>query len=270
MTLGGKLVVVDIDFVIPSETGAVAPISKISVGIAPSDDESIASLGPAAAEVLTTNINEGDGESFYKNIKNLAIWDSCSEPPNQGLNCFASLKSVEDALELIHGQERKNATDEEVIMNGWGRPQRNIRNVIGLQIAYFRDDTGDYTGLVSVETRRRHFVHPPLQATYLQPDDPFITEEDLEMFPIPGSKSPFLSETPNWLEQNPNQDMNLIPGPNASFILELTPSVIVSVEAAQKICGVVGLGGWNDMLSLIPKDEWVAEDTTLEELLVFL
>jgi hypothetical protein len=268
MTLGGKLVVVDIDFAISSESAALAPISKISVGIAPADDESIASLGPAAAEVLTMNINEQDGESFYKNLKNLAIWDGCSEPPNEGLNCFASLKSVEDALELIHAEERKNGTEEQVLLRGWGKPERNIRNLIGLHITYFRDETGDYTGFMSVETRRRHYVHPPLQATYLPSEVPFVSEDAMEMFPMPGSKSQFLQEIPNWFEQPLNQDMNLLPGPNASFIFELTPPVIVSVESAQKICEVVGLGGWSDVLSIIPKEEWSIEDTTLEDLLV--
>ena len=85
---------------------------------------------------------------------------------------------------------------------------------------------------------------------------------------MPGSKSQFLQEIPNWFEQPLNQDMNLLPGPNASFIFELTPPVIVSVESAQKICEVVGLGGWSDVLSIIPKEEWSIEDTTLEDLLV--
>jgi len=267
MTLGGKLVVVDIDFAVPTDVGAIAPISKISVGIAPADDESIASLGPAAAEVLTANINEQDGESFVKNLRNLAIWDSCSDPPNEGLNCFATLKAVEDALELIHAQERKNATEDQVIAKGWGKPERNIRNLIGLSVIYFKDGTDDFSGLVGVETRRRHYVHPPLQSNYLQPEEPFISD-DMGMFPLPGPTSEFLTEFPNWLEQNMNEEMNLMPPPICSFILELSQPIVVSVEAAQRICAVVGLGGWSDVLSIVPKEEWALEDTTLEELLV--
>jgi hypothetical protein len=52
--------------------------------------------------------------------------------------------------------------------------------------------------------------------------------------------------------------------------MDLSPSVVVSVDAAKKICEVVGYGGWGDVLTGVAKDEWILEDTTLEELLVGL
>src|SRR5208282_3963146 len=136
LTFGGKLVVLDIDFAIPQDSSIIAPISNITLSIAPADDESISSLGPAAAQVLTSNFQNQDGESFVRNLTNIARWDGCSDPPNEGLNCFAVLKGVEDALELIYSQELKAATEEQVCLKGWGKPERNQRNLVGLTISY--------------------------------------------------------------------------------------------------------------------------------------
>ena len=55
-----------------------------------------------------------------------------------------------------------------------------------------------------------------------------------------------------------------------SFVLDLLPPVVMSVEAAKKICEIVGYGGWSDVLTGDVKEEWVLEDTMLEEILVLL
>jgi Mediator of RNA polymerase II transcription subunit 1 len=264
LTVGGKLVLLDIDFTVPPDPATVAQIAKISLSIAPADDESISSFRPAAAEVLTTNYIEQDGSSFVQNLRNLANWDTCSEPPNEGLNCFITIKGLETALEVIHLQELKVASEYQVLSKGWGKPTSNYRNLIGVSIIYFRSTLSEYLGHISVESRRRHYVHPPLQAHYLSPSSPFILE-DLEMFPLSSLNSEFLTETPNWLE---NAQMSLLPGPNASFVLHLTPGVLMSVEGAQKVCEVVGLGGWSDVLSIMAKEEWIIEGNTFERRLV--
>jgi Mediator of RNA polymerase II transcription subunit 1 len=196
-----------------------------------------------------------DGESFVRNLTNLARWDGCSDPPNEGLNCFAVLKGVEDALQLIYSQELKGATEEQVLLKGWGKPERNQRNLIGLTITYL---TGCYV-LVGVEARRSHYVHPPLQNVYLS-EDPFV----MEMFPT----NEILKEIPNWMEQNLEGDIDLIHGPGCSFVLDLEPIVVMSVDAAKKICEIVGYGGWSDVLNGVVKEEWISEDIMLEDLLV--
>jgi hypothetical protein len=254
---------VDCDFIIPSDNTTISPISRITLSIAPADDESISSLGPAAANVLTTNINDQNGDRFVQNLTNLAKWDGCSEHPNQGLNCFAALKGVEDALELIYAQERKTATEKQVILKGWGKPDRNQRHLVGLSITYAKCPE-DYSVLVGVEPRRPHYIHAPLQTTYLPSDEPFI--EDKGMFPL-GPASPFLEEVPNWLGLvDPNID-TLVDAP-CSFVMDLEPAVIVSVEAAKKICEIIEYGGWGDVLTGVVKEQWGVEDTSLEELLV--
>ena len=251
-TFGGKLLVVDIDFTTLND---VSSISKITLSI-PADDESISSLGPAAASVLGTNFQMQDGENFVKNLTNLARWDGCSEPPtNEGLNCFAVLKGLEDALQLIYSQELESSTSEEqVLSKGSGKPERNIRNLIGLTITYL---PGCYV-LVGVEARRSQYVHPPLQNIYLSPEDPFITGM-LNTNEI----------IPNWIEQDLNEgDINLIHGPRCSFVLDLEPSLIMSVDAAKKICEIIGYGGWNDVLNGVVKEEWISQDVMLDNLLV--
>lgn len=202
-----------------------------------------------------------DGETFVRNLTNLAKWDGCSEPPNEGLNCFAVLKGVEDALQLIHSQELTSATEQQVMMRGWGKPERNIRNLVGLTITYLQ---GCYV-LVGVEARRTHFVHPPLQNVYLSTEegtDPFI----MGMFPA----NEILKDIPNWVElNNAGDDMNnLIHGPSCSFVLDLDPSVVMSVDACKKICEIIGYGGWSDVLNGVVKEEWISEDVMLENLLV--
>ena len=264
LTFGGKLVVLDIDFIIPQDSSIIAPISKITLSIAPADDESISSLGPAAAQVLASNFQNQDGESFVRNLTNMARWDGCSDPPNEGLNCFAVLKGVEDALELIYSQELKTTTEEQVRLKGWGKPERNQRNLVGLSISYSKG----LAVLVGVEARRAHFVHPPLQSVYLS-ENPFVEDDNMGMFPV-GPISEFLvGQVPNWLEQNFNGDM-MIHGASCSFVMDLSEAVVMSVDAAKKVCEIVGYGGWSDVLNGVVKEEWMVMDTMLEELLVCL
>lgn len=264
-TFGGKLVVVDIDFIVPIDSASTAHISKISMSIAPPEDESISALGPAAAEVLTANFQVQDGEAFVRNLTNIARWDGCSDPPNQGLNYFAVLKGVQDALELIYVQECKSSTENQVMLKGWGKPEQNQRNLVGLSILYSRESSTEYFVLVGVEPRRSQFVHPPLQTLYLPADNPFMMDE-MGMFPITPT-SAFLLETPNWVE-NLEGDMSLIQGPGCSFVLDLLPTVVMTVEAAKKVCEIIGYGGWNSVLPGVVKEEWVPEDTMFEQLLV--
>ena len=235
--------------------------------IAPADDEQISSLGPAAADVLTANIQSDDGEAFFRNLTSLARIDGCSEPPNEGLNCFATLNGVEDALELIFEEERKRAGEKEVLGRGWGKPHRNQEGRVGLGVTYFGGAEEMYSVLISVEPRRPQYVHPPLQTVYLPSEQPFVSS-DTGMFEL-GPTSSFLAEqVPNWLEQGLDAGMDLIAGANCSLLMELNPPVVVSVEAARKICEIVAYGGWGDVLSTVAKQDWTMEDTTLEELLV--
>jgi Mediator of RNA polymerase II transcription subunit 1 len=264
LTFGGKLVVLDIDFTLTLEKASIAPISKITVSIPPADNEAISSLGPAAAEVLIHNFQSQDGDNFVRNLTNLAKWDGCSEPPNEGLNCFAVLKGVEDALELIYGEERKSGTEKQVLSKGWGKPTRNQGNLVGLSIQYWNDALI----LLGAETRRRHYMHPRLQTTYLSAEEPF-TNDEMEMFPT-GLGSGFLKQSPNWVELNIEGDLNLIHGALCSFVMDLSPDVVVSVEAAMKICEIVGYVGWTDTLDDVLKDEWILKDTVLEDLLVYV
>ena len=262
LTFGGKLVVLDIDFSIPQDASIIAPISQITLSIAPADDESISSLGPAAAQVLSTNFQNQDGESFVRNLTNMARWEGCSDPPNEGLNCFAVLKGVEDALELIYSQELKAATAEQVLSKGWGKPERNQRNLVGLSISY----SEGLAVLVGVEARRAHFVHPHLQSVYLS-QNPFIEDDNMGMFTV-GPTSEFLGgQIPNWVEQTFEGDM-MIHEPRCSFVMDLSEVVIMSVDAAKNVCEIVRYGGWSDVLNGVVKEEWMVEDTMLEDLLV--
>ena len=252
----------DLDFSIPQDASITAPISKITLSIAPADDESISSLGPAAAQVLSTNFQNQDGESFVRNLTNMARWEGCSDPPNEGLNCFAVLKGVEDALELIYSQELKAATAEQVLSKGWGKPERNQRNLVGLSISY----SEGLAVLVGVEARRAHFVHPHLQSVYLS-QNPFIEDDNMGMFTV-GPTSEFLGgQIPNWVEQTFEGDM-MIHEPRCSFVMDLSEVVIMSVDAAKNVCEIVGYGGWSDVLNGVVKEEWMVEDTMLEDLLV--
>jgi hypothetical protein len=263
LTFGGKLVVIDIDFTI-TNTILIPPITKITLSIAPSDDESISSLGPAAAQVLITNFDNQDGETFVRNISNIARWDGCSDPPNEGLNSFAVLKGAGDALDLIFGEERKAAGETEVVSSGWGKPERNVRDLVGLSITYARTRGSSYYANVGLESRRATYVHPILQTNYLRSEDPFIVD-DINMFP---PTSTFLGNmTPNWVEEEYTGDM-LIHGASCSFVVDLEPGVVISVEGAKKVCEIIGYGGWSDVLQGVAKDEWIEEDMMLEDLLV--
>jgi len=177
---------------------------------------------------------------------------------------LAALRGVEDSLELIYPQERKVATESQVILKGWGKPGRNQRNLVGLSITYYRSCREEYSALIGVETRRPHYVHAPLQTNYIPSDEPF-TQQDA-MFSL-GPESAFLSDVPNWLEPM-ETEIDLLNGPSCSFVMELRPAVVVSVDAAKKICEIIGYGGWGDVLTGVAKEEWVLEDITLEELWV--
>jgi hypothetical protein len=261
LTIGGKIVVLDIDFAIPTDTSVIAPISKITLSIAPADDQSISSLGPAAAQVLNTNFQTQDGPTFIRNLTNIAKWDGCSDPPNEGLNCFAVLKQVEDALELIYAHECKSASESQVLLYGWGKPARNQYNLVGLSITYSEGNSV----LIGIEPRRPQYMHPPLQTLYLPSENPFVIDDGM----FPGPTSPYLSGIPNWLEPNLDGEMNLLNGTNCSFVMDLNPPVVTSVEAARKICQIIGYGGWDDVLvARDSKGEGLGSDTTLEELLV--
>jgi hypothetical protein len=263
LTFGGKLVVIDIDFTITSTT-LIPPITKITLSIAPADDESISSLGPAAAQVLTHNFDNQDGEAFVRNLSNIARWDGCSDPPNEGLNSFAVLKGAGDALELIFAEERKAAEERQVVSKGWGKPERNVRDLVGLSVTYARTRQISYYAQVGLESRRATYVHPILQTNYLRADDPFIVD-DINMFP---PTSTFLgNRTPNWVEEVYTGDM-LIHGASCSFVMDLEPEVVMSVEGAKKICEIIGYGGWSDVLQGEVKEEWIGEDVMLEDLLV--
>lgn len=254
--------VVDIDFAIQTDASSIAPISKIALSIAPADDESISSLGPAAAQILTSNFQDQDGTSFLRNLNNLAVWDSCSDHPNEGLNCFAVLKGVEDALELIFRRELESATEAQVMSKGWGNVELNAHKLVGLSVAYAKD----MSILVGVEARRAQYVHPPLQRVYLAPEEPFIAEDMDTLAHSPSSG--FLRGVPNWVEPNLEGNLGVIHGARCSFVMDLSPPVVVSVDAAKKICEIVGYGGWNEVLSGVVKEEWILEDTMLEDLLV--
>lgn len=263
LTIGGKIVVLDIDFAIPTDSAVIASISKITLSIAPADDESISSLGPAAAEVLTTNFQTEDGPTFIRNLTNIAKWDGCSYPPNEGLNCFAVLKGVEDALELIYGEERKVATESQVLLHGWGKPSRNQYNLVGLSITYTSDVN---SVLIGVEPRRPQYMHPPLQTAYLPSENPFTNND--EMFPPPGPTSAFLNEALNWLEPNLDGEMSILNGVNCSFAMDLNQPIVMSVEAARRICQIIGYGGWENLTTAGNEDVGTVKDTTLEDLLV--
>ena len=257
------MVVVDIDFFTFPDKSISSTITKITVSIPPADDASISSLGPAAAEVLTNNFHHQDGDAFFKNLTNLARWDSCSETTGEGLNCFAILKSVEDALRLIFSEERKTATESQVISKGWGRPVRNFRNLVGLHIQY----SPQVSLLIGTESRRPHYMHAPLQTIYLSPEVPFIND-DLDMFAL-GTASELLTGSPNWIEQNLEGDLNVIHNAMCSFVMELSEGLVMSVEAAKKICEIIGYGMWTEIYSQSAvRDEWTPKDTMLEELLV--
>ena len=247
-----------------------ASIKNISLSIAPADDERISSLGPPAAQILLSNIESGDGEQFVRNITNLARWDGCSSPtPNEGLNSFAVLRGVEDALNLIYQQERSWADEREVRCRGWGKPIWNSNSLIGMSVFY--GDVEEFV-LLGVEARRGRYVHPPLQTTYLAADDTFgpataDAEEDVGMFgeDVAGEGSKVLGGMiPNWLVME--GDMNLMP--TCSFVMDLEPGVVMSVEGAKRVCEIVGYGGWNDVMNGVVKEEWVEQDTMLEDLLV--
>ena len=275
-TFGGKLIVIDIDFQLPASstptftTPSTSPasITNITLSIAPADDERISSLGPPAAQILLSNIERGDGEQFVRNITNLARWDGCSDPtPNEGLNSFAVLRGVEDALNLIYQQERSWMDEREVRCRGWGEPVWNANSLIGMSVFY---GEGEQFVLLGVEARRARYVHPPLQTIYLAVEDTFVPvaeEEDVGMFgeDVAGEGSKVLGGMmPNWLVME--GDMNLMP--TCSFVMDLEPAVVMSVEGAKRVCEIVGYGGWNDVMNGHVKEEWVEQDTMLEDLLV--
>jgi Mediator of RNA polymerase II transcription subunit 1 len=257
--------VVDIDFATSPDSSIPAPITRINVSIPPADDMSISSLGPAAAEVLTENFRFQDGNAFVKNLTNLARWDGCSEPPGEGLNCFAVLRGLEDALELIFQQERKFGAEDQIISRGWGKPTRNQRHLVGLHIQY---SPSDYL-LIGTEARRAQYVHQRLQTVYLSPDAPF-TSDDIDMFTM-GMMSEFVTERPDWIDQNMEQDINAIHDPACSFVMELSEGVVMSVESAKKICEIIGYVGWTNLYGgPSVRDEWTSKDTMLEGLMVFV
>jgi Mediator of RNA polymerase II transcription subunit 1 len=264
LTFGGKLVVIDIDFTIASDTSIISPISKITLSIAPADDDSISSLGPSAANILTSNFEKQDGERFVRNVTNLAKSDACSDPPNDGLNCFAVLRGLTDSLEIIYQRETSIANERQVMLKGWGKPVSNYEDLIGLSILYSHEMETDFSVLIGVEPRKPRFVHPPLQTIYLSSENPFVDEMDMLSL---GPTSTFLSETPNWVENNLAEDVEIMPPAMCSFIMDLDPPVVVSVEAAKKICQVVGYDGWNDVTGVVKK-EWISKDVMLEKLLV--
>lgn len=89
------------------------------------------------------------------------------------------------------------------------------------------------------------------------------------MFPEIDHGSEFLSEMPNWLEQNLDGSVNLLNGANCSFVLDLEPPIVMSVESAKAICDHIGYGGWNDVLTGVIPMSVNEKETTLEELLVW-
>src|SRR5205814_835098 len=99
--------------------------------------------------------------------------------------------------------------------------------------------------------------------------DNLFVVDDIGMFPGgEGPTSAFLGEQiPNWVEQTLGSDM-MIHGASCSFVMDLSEPIVMSVEAAKKVCEIVGYGGWNDVLSAVVKDEWIVDDIMLEELLV--
>jgi len=287
LTVGGKLIVLDLDFIIPlnaapSQSSNLAPISKLTLSIAPADDEPIASLGPAAALVLNKNIDDQDGDMFITNLSNLAKWDGCSESSTAsqgeagGINCFAVLKGVEDALLLIHTKELQNAPSEsDIISKGWGKPVRNTRNLVGLSILFQRElGAGkEWWLLLGVEPRRTNYVHPTLQTSYLLPENPFFGNlfDDMEPTTTNTFQGDFLNnETINWIEASLDGDaMQPLENPTCSFIIDLDPPVIMSVEGAKKICEIVGYVGWTDVVNTVLFTlEENANGTSLEEKLV--
>ena len=174
------------------------------------------------------------------------------------------LKGLADALDLIYTEERKAVGELDVVLRGWGKPERNGRGLVGLSIQYARMAKMDYYANVGLESRRATYVHPILQSNYLHVEDPFIVD-DINMFPPTSS---FLgNRTPNWVEGQYTGDM-LIHGASCSFVMDLEPAVVMSVEAAKKVCEIIGYGGWSDVLQGVVKDEWIGVDSMLEDLLV--
>lgn len=176
------------------------------------------------------------------------------------------LKGVGDALELIFAEERKVVEETQVVSRGWGKPERNARGLVGLSLLYAQTSRArtSYYANVGLESRRATYVHPILQTNYLRAEDPFMVDE-MNMFPPTSS---YLGDrTPNWVEEEYTGDM-LIHGASCSFVMDLEPGVVMSVEAAKKVCEIIGYGGWGDVLQGVAKDEWVGEDVMLEDLMV--
>lgn len=173
-----------------------------------------------------------------------------------------------DALELIFAEERKTADETQVVSRGWGKPERNALGLVGLSLCYARTrERGkgkSWYANVGLESRRATYVHPILQTDYLRAEDPFMVDQ-IDMFP---PTSVFLgNRAPNWVEVEYTGDM-LIHGASCSFVMDLEPAVVMSVEAAKKVCEIIGYGGWGDVLQGVAKHEWVGEDVMLEDLLV--
>jgi Mediator of RNA polymerase II transcription subunit 1 len=263
-TIGGKLIVIDIDFQPPPLTTIPsthppppATITNISLSIAPADDDRISSLGPPAAQILLRNIHSGNGAQFVRNITNLARWDGCSD--TEGLNAFAVLRAVEDALQTIHHGENRAAHERTVQERGWGRPVRNANEVIGLSIFYGGKEENVGVG---VEVRRARYVHAPLQTVYLPAEEEgaFVAED---VFGETDGEVLLDGRVLNWIVMEPNMDIL----PTCSFVMDLDPAVVMSVHGAKRVCEIIGYGGWNDVMEGV-KEEWTETDTMLEDLLV--
>ena len=240
----------------PATPPSPLTITNISLSIAPADDDRISSLGPPAAQLLLHNIRSGDGAQFVRNITHLARWDGCSDP--DGLNAFAVLRGVEDALLGIYREECRVAGEEEVRARGWGRPVRNTNEVIGMSVFYGKKQE---VVLIGVEARRARYMHQPLQTEYLPTDGDAFVEGD--GFEETGGEL-LGGRVPNWIVMEVNMELL----PTCSFVMDLDPPVVMSVHGAKRVCEIVGYGGYNDVMEGVTKEEWVESDITLEDLLV--
>jgi hypothetical protein len=73
---------------------------------------------PAAQLLLLHNIHSGNGVQFVRNITDLAQWDGSSD--TEGLNTFAVLCAVEDALQTIYREESRSVDKHAARTRGWG------------------------------------------------------------------------------------------------------------------------------------------------------